>query len=491
AGDEIIDLGGRAVIPGMIDSHIHFLDYALSLGQVDLSGAMTLEAALERVAAQAVQLSPGEWIRGGGWDQNLWGGWPHRRELDRVAPDNPVALDRKDGHVLWANSAALRLAGIDGATPDPPGGEILRDHESQPSGILKERARELLYPHLPLLDAPSRQAALRRAIPLAHRLGLTGIHTLAGVDSEDDPAPLFDYGALLEEDALDLRVWVVLPARAWPEITALGLRSGLGDPRLRFGGIKIFADGTLGSQTADMLEPFEEQPRNRGIQVTPQDQLESLVREASRAGVACAVHCIGDRAVRRALGAFEKARRLEPNSARIRHRLEHAQIVHPQDMPRWASLGVIASMQPIHAVSDMSIADRYWGARSQHAYAWRSLLAAGARLAFGSDAPVENVNPLLGIHAAVTRQRVDGYPEGGWHPQERLGVSEAVYGYTLGAAYASGEEGLKGSLAPGKLADLAVLSADIFRISAAEIATTRVVMTVFDGRSVYRGEDMD
>jgi predicted amidohydrolase YtcJ len=382
------------------------------------------------------------------------------------------------------------LARIDAETADPPGGEIVRDAEGQPSGVLKERARDLLYQHLPPLDGRARQNALREGIPVAHRLGLTSLHILAGVDPEDDPLPLLDYQALLEEDSLDLRVTVILPAGGLQEIIELGLRTGFGNARLRFGGIKIFADGTLGSQTADMLEAYQGQPDNRGIEVTPQESLESLVGRAYSSGVACVVHAIGDRAVRRTLDAFEKNPRSEASGASPRQRIEHAQIVHPQDIPRFAALGVIASMQPIHAISDMPIANRYWGTRCRTAYAWKSLLSAGTRLAFGSDAPVEDPNPLLGIHAAVARQTVDGYPEGGWYPEQRLTVSEAVHGYTVGAAYASGEESVKGSLAPGKLADLVVLSEDIFRIPRAEIPRTSVAMTIFDGRIVYRGRDL-
>jgi predicted amidohydrolase YtcJ len=484
---ESIDLEGRAVVPGFIDAHVHLLDYALTLERVNLEGVDSLAQAVALVRQRIVSAEPGAWIRGRGWDHNLWGGsFPHKEDLDGIAPRNPVALTRKDGHLVWCNSLALQAAGIGPQTPDPPGGRIQRGADGEPTGILMETARELVYAAIPAPPAQQRLEALRRAFPIAHSLGLTGAHEMGYLEGGE---PLSDYQELLARGELGLRVCATIPRKQVNEALALGLHTGFGDEWLRIGGVKIFMDGTLGSQTADMLADFEGQPGNRGVVVTSAAEIREFVRRASGAGLACTVHCIGDAAVRKALDAiafchpqsFDYAQ----DRSAIRHRIEHAQLVHPDDIPRFARLGVIASMQPIHATSDLEIADRYWGARCRAAYAWRSLLDADARLCFGSDCPIETLSPLAGIHAAVTRQRADGTPEDGWYPEQRLTVAEAVQAYTLGAAYASGEESSKGSITVGKLADLVVLSRDIFAIPPQEILETEVVATVLHGKVVY------
>ena len=484
---ESIDLEGRTVVPGFGDAHVHLLDYALTLEQVNLEGVDSLAQAVALVRQRIVSAEPGAWIRGRGWDHNLWDeGFPCKEDLDRIAPHNPVALTRKDGHLLWCNSLALQAAGIGPGTPNPPGGRIQRDARGEPTGILMETARELVYAVVPPPPARQRQEALRRAFLIAHSLGLTGVHEMGHLRGRE---VLSDYQGLLARGDLGLRVCAMLPRKRLDEAIALGLRTGFGNEWLQIGGVKVFMDGTLGSQTADMLEEFEGQPGNRGVVVTPAEEIREIVRRASGAGLACTVHAIGDAAVQKALDAVAMSHPPSFDYAQdrsaIRHRIEHAQLVHPDDIPRFAQLGVIASMQPIHATSDMLIADRYWGDRCRTAYAWRSLLDAGAHLAFGSDCPIETLSPLAGIHAAVTRQRADGTPEGGWYPEQRLTVAEAVRAYTLGAAYASGEESSKGSITMGKLADLVVLSRDIFAIPLEEILETKVVATVLDGKVVY------
>ena len=482
---EEMDLRGRTVVPGFTDSHLHFMSYGLSLKQIDLAEVPTLEEALARVAARAQTTPAGQWLTGRGWDHSLWegGAFPTRQDLDRIAPEHPVFLRRKCGHAGWANSRALELAGISGETPDPPGGAIDRDPATgQPNGILKETAMDLVFC---LLEEPSIEEAvdaIKAGMVHAHKLGLVGIHTMEG----DGAFRAFQQ--LRTDGELEMRVLMQIPEDNLDAAIQVGLQSGFGDERLRIGAVKLFSDGALGARTAHMLAPFEGEPGNYGIAIATAEHLRKIVGKASRAGIASFVHAIGDRANREVLDAIEASRRAG-EGPHLRHRIEHAQILHPDDVPRLAKLGVIASMQPIHATQDMLLADSLWGARSAGAYAFRSLLDTGAVLAFGSDAPVEDMNVLKGIHAAVTRRRADGSPgPDGWYPEQRLTVAEAVYAYTAGAAYASGEEAIKGTLAPGKLADLVVLSRDIFAIDSMDILETKVLATMFDGEFVYSSE---
>jgi len=486
-GGRAIDLGGRTVVPGFIDAHLHFMSYGLSLKQIDLAEVPTLDEALARVAVRAGTTPEGHWLKGRGWDHSLWegGAFPTREQLDRVAPAHPVFLRRKCGHAGWANSRALALAGITSSTPDPFGGAIDRDPVTgQPTGILKENAMDLVGR---LLEEPALEEmteAIRTATARAHKLGLVGVHTMEGGDA---------FGAfqrLEAADELNMRVLMQIPEENLDAAIQTGLRSGFGNERLRIGGVKIFADGALGARTAHMLEPFEGEPDNTGIAVATAEHLKDVIGKASRAGIACFVHAIGDRANREVLDAVEASRR-KGEGRHLRHRIEHTQLLHPDDIPRLAQLGVIASMQPIHATQDMLLANNHWGARSAGAYAFRSLLNSGAVLAFGSDSPVEDLNVMKGIHAAVTRRRADGSPgPDGWYPEQRLAVASAVHAYTAGAAYASGEETRKGTLSPGKAADLVVLSQDIFTVEPMAILETEVVATMLDGDFVYAREDV-
>jgi len=484
-GGRAVDLRGRAVVPGFTDSHVHFLSYGLSLKEIDLAEVPTLEEALARVAARAAETPAGQWLTGRGWDHSLWAGgdFPTRHDLDRVAREHPVWLRRKCGHAGWANTRALELAGITAETPDPPGGAIDRDPTTgQPTGILKERAMDLLFR---LFQDPSLEAAaeaIEAATVNAHKQGLVGVHTMEGATA------FRAFQKLRADGALRLRVLMQIPEKNLDAAVQAGLQSGFGDERLRIGGVKAFADGALGARTAYMLEPFEGEPDNYGIPVADADHLRELVRKASRAGIAAFVHAIGDRANREVLDAIEASRRAG-EGLHLRHRIEHTQVLHPDDIPRLAELGVIASMQPIHATQDMLLADAHWGARGAGAYAFRSLLDTGAVLAFGSDSPVEDLNVMKGLHAAVTRRRADGSPgPEGWYPEQRLTVTEAVHAYTVAAAYASGEEAIRGTLSPGKLADLVVLSQDIFAIDPMAILEAEVVATMLDGVFVYARE---
>jgi predicted amidohydrolase YtcJ len=472
------------------------MGYADSLLRVDLDGVSSLETALERVAARTATASAGAWVRGRGWNNNLWSPttFPTRHDLDRVTGDHPALMARKDGHSIWVNSAALALAGITRDTADPPGGRIGRDAQGEPDGILYEgAAMDSVYRLLPDESAAERRAAVQQALQNVIAAGLTGFHDC------ESPEAFAAFQELEAAGQLPLRVVMLLALPTLRESIAVGLRSGFGSARLRVGPVKIFSDGSLGSLTAEMLAPFEGTTDNYGVATISQADLEAAILAASGAHIAVAVHAIGDAANRRVLDAFARARLVEaggvppPGGANgdgyaryaLRHRIEHAQMVDPADWGRFRELGVIASMQPIHATSDMEAADRLWGARAgRGGYAWRSLQQAGARLAFGSDCPVETFDPLLGIHAAVTRQDTHNQPPGGWYPDERLPVADAVRAYTLDAAYAGGTDHLLGSLTTGKLADFVLLDRDLFTGDPQTIPQTRVTATVVGGEVV-------
>jgi predicted amidohydrolase YtcJ len=478
---EVIDLRDRCVIPGLIDAHLHAEWTALGLKNIDAE-APTLDELLRRVA-ERVKITPqGNWIRGHGWNQNVWGGiFPTKADLDRVAPEHPVYLTAKSGHAAWANSLALKMAGITASTANPVGGEVVREADGEPMGIFFEDAMGLVSKIIPEPSAQQVADAMRDALPLFQRAGLTGVHDFDGARA------LQAWQILKERGELNVRVSKTIPVTLQEHAIALGIRSGFGDDRLRINSVKTFSDGALGPQTALMIDPYEGSAANRGISTCDKEEMFEKVRQASAAGLSSTIHAIGDKANHDVLDVFALVRK-EGISPHLRHRIEHVQLLHPDDFQRLAQLNVIASMQPIHATSDMLMADRYWGARSSGAYAWRTQLNAGAMLAFGSDSPVESFNPFLGIHAAVTRRRTDGSPQpDGWYPEQRLTVTEAVHGFTLGAAYASYDETRKGSLTPGKLADLIVLDRDIFSIDPMEIAETQVLATMIDGQLVAGG----
>ncbi|HXF63175.1 MAG TPA: amidohydrolase [Caldilineaceae bacterium] len=484
-GGRAINLRGQTVAPGFTDAHLHFLSYGLSLREIDLAAVPTLAEAQRRVRQRAAATPADHWLIGRGWDQSLWTDrrFPSRYDLDAVAPDHPVFLRRKCGHVGWANSRALALAGITAATPDPFGGEIERDASGEPTGILKENAMGLVARLLAEPSEAEALAAVRAALAELHRRGITGVHNMEGA------AALRAFQTLRDQGELTLRVVQQIPESDLDAAIQMGLRSGFGDDRLRIGAVKIFADGALGARTALMVESYEGEPENRGIAVATAGHLKAQVARAARAGIAVHIHAIGDQANRNVLDAIEASRQagLGPQ---LRHRIEHAQLLHPDDLPRFAALGVIASMQPIHCTQDMKLADAHWGPeRSRLAYAWRSLLDTGAVLAFGSDAPVEEPDVLRGIHAAVTRRRADGSPgPDGWIGEQRITVAEALYAYTVGAAYSVGREAALGRLAPGLLADFVVLSDDIFTIQPMALLETDVIATIVDGVTVF-GED--
>ncbi len=483
---EGINLQGRAVVPGLTDAHVHITFQGLASQEVRLGGAASIAEAVGRVADRARGLMPGAWLRGGGWDHSAWGGtWPSCADLDAVCPHTPVMLSRKDGHSLWVNSAALAAAGITAATPDPSGGQIQRDRDGEPTGILLETAMEIIRAVVPPQGPEERQAALRLALREALGYGITGIHIPCSTRPSDGRETLADLQDLRGRGELSLRCLSTIAVGDLGAAIALGVKSGLGNSWLRVGGLKIFADGSLGSESAEMLSHYEGR-RHLGIATIEREALEETVARANANGISVIIHAIGDAANRKVLDAIELARGDGPPPAlAMPNRIEHCQVLHPRDISRFAELGVVASMQPIHCTSDMEMADELWGARCAHAYAWRELRASGATLAFGSDAPVETMNPWPGVHAAVTRQRPGGSPEGGWHPGQRLSVAEAIEAYCVGPAVASGEGQLKGRIAEGMLADMAVLTGDPFRSAPGELHAITAAMTLIEGKVVF------
>lgn len=487
-GGKTIDLKGRCAVPGLVDAHLHFESFSLGMRRIDAETG-SVEELQERVRERVAEEEKGSWILGFGWNQNVWGGeFPTKEMLDGVAPEHPVFLRAKSGHAGWANSAAMRIAGVDGATGDMDGGALVRDGEGEPTGIFLEDAQGLIGAHIPEPSLEEAAAAMWEGQERALAQGLTGVHDLDGARA------LKGWQILRERGAMRLRVCKSVPGALLGEAEAVGIRSGLGDEWLRIGGVKLFADGALGPRTAWMIEPYEGEAEERGIATADMEELGGMVRRASAGGLASFVHAIGDRANREVLDIFAAVRKEEAarGEGQLRHRIEHAQLLHADDWDRLAELGVIGSMQPIHATSDMEIVDRHWGERGRGAYHFRTLLERGTALAFGSDCPVEGLAPLVGIHAAVTRRRVDGTPgEAGWYPEQRLSVEAAVRGFTLGSAFASGEEKIKGSLSPGKLADLVVLDRNIFEIPPMEILEARVEGTMIGGEWGFVGEGFD
>ena len=462
-----LDLQGRTVLPGLVDSHLHFKHYALGLQKVDCE-TTTLAECLRRVAERAALTPPGEWVLGHGWNQNEWKdistgdgmeGFPSAALLDRLAPDHPVYLTAKSLHAGWANTAALHVAGVTADTPDPEGGQIQRDEKGLPTGILLEGAMARVSQAIPQPGPDEILQAMQKAQKVLWGLGLTGIHDFDRRDSFVALQTLHGRGEL------GLRVTKTIPVEDLAYAIGIGLRSGFGDDFLRIGNVKAFADGALGPHTAAMFQPYEDDPENKGMLLLDAEEIQEFGRQAVENGLGLTIHAIGDRANHEVLNAYTGLRDHERahHLPHPRHRIEHVQLLHPDDFPRLAELGVIASMQPIHATSDMVAADRYWGTRSQYGYAWRELLYLNTQLAFGSDAPVDSPNPFWGVHAAVTRRRADGSPgPEGWYASQRLTRLEALQGYTTGAAYASGAENWLGQLSPGFLADLLVLDTDPF-----------------------------
>jgi hypothetical protein len=493
SGTASIDLGGRAVIPGLIDAHAHVFNLGMFLRTVDLVGTSGVEEIAARVREAAAGRPEGQWVLGRGWDQNDWAVqvFPTAAELDSAAPDHPVWLTRVDGHAGWGNRRAMELAGITAETPDPEGGRIVRDGAGNATGVFIDNAEDLIEAAIPPPAPDELAARLDAAQDRMVSVGLTGVHDM-GTEAEEVELlrEWAEAGRLLPLivsylDSSDTTLMSDLDS-----IAAAGL-AGAGD-RFRIRGVKFYADGALGSRGAALLEPYSDDPGNEGLLVTPPDALRAGVTRAVGLGLQPAIHAIGDRGNRVALDAIDAAEEtvattaVHSGSAGLESRIEHAQVVALDDIPRFAELDVIASMQPTHATSDMYWAEERIGPkRIQGAYAWRKMLGAGIRLACGSDFPVESPDPFLGLYAAVTRQDQEGRPQGGWLRAERLTRDEALSCFTRWPAYAAGMESEVGSLEVGKRADFLVLDRDVMEVPAEEIWQTRVLRTVIDGETVY------
>jgi predicted amidohydrolase YtcJ len=469
-GVEVVDLPGGLVLPGLVDSHIHLVGYAMALRRIDLAATRSLEEALELIRTYADGLRKGEWLLGRGWDKQHWGldRFPDRALLDQVTPNNPAALSSRDGHLVWVNSAGLAVLGLDESGIVVEGGEVTTDDAGRPTGIFKEKAAGLVLGRLDSPDPEAVSAALPDACRRLVALGITGVHT--------------------SEDTLSMRALDHAVGQGMVSLNTIRMLE-VGDPRdidtasevPEVTHIKILADGALGSQTACMLEPYCGQPDNLGIMAVSKPRLLELVGRSVEAGFSVAIHAIGDRANMEVLDVFEEVRGTDAGKDAIL-RVEHVQVLRPEDIDRFGRLGVIASVQPIHLVGDRPVAEKYWGARSRHAYAFRSILDTGGTLAFGSDAPIEDPDPLKGIHAAVARRDPLIPGATAWNPAECITVAQAVDAYSLGASLAAGTQSSTGSIRPGMRADLTVLDRNIMSAGPEHLKDAGVVMTVIRGR---------
>ncbi|MCM3870219.1 MAG: amidohydrolase [Pyrinomonadaceae bacterium] len=489
AATRVIDAKKQLVLPGFNDSHVHFLSGGFQLSSVDLRDANTPEEFAARIRQFAEKQPAGRWITGGDWDHERWAGvnenasLPTKELIDRFTPDRPVFVSRLDGHMALANSVALKLAGVTRQTLDPAGGLIVRDPKTgEPTGILKDAAMSYVWKVVPATSFEEKLNAARAATEHAARLGVTSVQDMsAGSD-------VGVYQTLLDRGELKTRIYAVSPLPAWERLARTGVRAHFGSHMLRIGGLKGFSDGSLGSTTAFFYAPYKDAPNTSGLagdEMFPEGAMLTRVREADRAGLQVMIHAIGDRANDMILSIFEQVAR-ENGERDRRFRIEHAQHLRREDVPRFSSLKVIASMQPYHAIDDGRWAEKRIG--KEHArttYAFRSLLDAGATLAFGTDWTVAPLDPMLSIYAAVTRRTLDGKNPKGWVPEQKISVEEAVRAYTVGSAYAEFQDGVKGSITPGKLADLVMLSRDIYKIDPKEIEKVQVVMTIADGRIVH------
>jgi predicted amidohydrolase YtcJ len=482
---KVIDAGGKLVLPGFNDAHVHFVSGGLQLESVQLNDATSKQEFVHRIAAQAKKTPRGEWIQGGDWDETKWSplSLPTKELIDPVTPENPVFVSRYDGHSALANSAALRLAGITSQTPDPPGGVIVRDAQGNPTGDLKDAATDIVFKVIPPLSHQQRLRAVRRALEYAASLGVTSVQNM-----DPDYADIAAYAELLQNGELTTRIYAAPLIDQVDDQVKIGIRHAFGGPFLRIGAVKAFADGSLGSRTAYFFEPFSDEPGNHGLlgeEMQPLSLMRDRMMKADAAGLQICTHAIGDQAISIILDLYADVVKAHGEMDR-RLRIEHAQHMAAKDFDRFAQLNVIASVQPYHAIDDGRWAEGYIGHdRATRTYAFRTFLNHGVHLAFGTDWDVAPLNPLSTIYAAVTRATLDGKNPNGWFPEQKLTVAEAVEAYTMGSAYAEFQEKQKGSIAPGKLADMVVLSDDIFSIDPAKIRDVKVLKTIVGGKVVW------
>ena len=476
-----VDADGNVVLPGLVDAHAHLYSQGNLAISLDLAGTPTLRDALEAIGDYADDYPRRDWLLGRGWNQVLWTvpEFPRAADIDAVVADRPVWMRRIDGHAGWANSKALEIAGIDDDTPDPVGGKILRDDSGRATGVLIDMAMNLVEAHIPPPDKDDIRTAYHQAMRSLVALGLTGMHD-AGINIDEAEVLI----AMADNDELEMRVYAMLGG-AGEVLDAMGKPlKAYGRERLDIQAVKLYSDGALGSRGAAMIEPYSDDVENRGLPFWTQEQLSASVRKANAMGFQVGIHAIGDLGNRMSLDAFDAVQDGRPSP--LRNRIEHAQIIALENIPRFAELGVIASIQPIHATSDMNMAeDRVGSQRIAGAYAWRRLLDSGAVIASGSDFPVERPNPFLGLYAAVTRKDRAGLPAGGWYPGQALTRAEALHSFTLAAAYAAHQEDRLGSLEPGKWADFIVIDRDYFTVPASEIDDIVVLQTWVGGNLVF------
>ena len=482
----VIDAGGRTLVPGIQDSHGHFTDLGASLQVLRLRGTTSYEQIVDMVRARAATARPGEWIEGRSWDQNDWPvkDWPNHQQLTQAAPKNPVYLTRVDGHAALVNKAALDAAGITRATADPAGGRIIRDAKGEPAGVLVDSAQDLVAAKIPPVSDPQLDDQILLADAEVRKLGLTAVH-----DAGTDPRTVAAYKRLIDAGRLKTRLYVMLrgPMSMLEPEFKKGPLINYANQRLSVRAIKIGADGALGSRGAALLEPYSDEPNSSGLMTTPPQEIYAQTVAASRAGFQTCIHAIGDRGNRVAMDVFERVQSEVPGARNLRMRNEHAQILDAAEIPRFAKLNVIASMQATHATSDMPwVPARIGPARTaEGAYVWQRLIKSGVVLANGSDFPVEEPNPMLGFYAAITRQDPSGQPQGGWMPDERLSREEMLKSFTWNAAYAAHLETDLGSLEVGKLADMVLLDKNVMTVDPKEILSTQVVATIVGGEVVY------